>query len=215
MKTFNDLIIEGAWGYDPLQNDGVLDLKSDIITGILEYIYDECFKLIWGGSFEEGDDIPALDGNSAWEVVGIVEYMLEKTIPMNDCYRSDKDPEYEKYYYWWRLKRDKKKDIIDLYSEAIQKCASDEKFINSWSEPESMKKSLKERGNILKKYADLRDQYFQHELDIEKDRVKATIDHVKNPNSIICYGKGKNGKMTWHCEAAPGTKKAIEEVTED
>ena len=210
MKTLNDLIIEGAWGYDPQQSDGALDFRSAMITGILEYIYDECFKRVWSNS--EGIMI---DGNSNWHVIALIEYLFEKTSIMNDIYNPDKDPEYEKYYYWWRLKRDKKKDIIELYSTALQKCASDEQFINSWSEPENMKKSLKERGEFLQKYAKLRDDYFKHELDIEKDRVKTTIAFVKNPKSVISYGKDKNGKCTWHCEAAPGTKKEVEETTED
>ena len=55
-----------------------------------------------------------------------------------------------------------------------------------------MKKSLKKRADILKKYAKLRDDYFQSKLKNEKDRATATAQQVKNPDkkSVAC---GKEG----------------------
>ena len=195
MKSLKQYIYEGAWGYDPQDNDSVLDRRSMLIGGCLEYIYDECFKRIWSNS--EGIDI---NGNSAWEAIGTIEYFFEKMTAFDECYNKDKDKEYDKYYYWWKLKDGKKKDILDLYSRAIEICAEDENFINSWKEPEDMIKSLKKRADILKKYAKLRDEYFKHNLDLEKQRVNATVDCIKNPGKkIVVYGKEPGGKnITWH-----------------
>ena len=184
MRDLKEYMFEGAWGYDPQQTDSALDLRAGINMSILETIYDECFKRVWSNS--EGID---LDGNSAWEAIAQIEYFFEKCTNLFDIH-NEKDPEYEKYYYWWRLKKDKKKDIVDLYSEAIQRCASDDEFINSWKEPDKMRKALTERGKILKKYAKLRDDYFKHELELDKQRTDATIKFVKDPNhKTIAYGK--------------------------
>ena len=189
MKSLIEYITEGAWGYDPQQSDAVLDLRSEMIIKMIESVYDECFKMIWGGAFEEGEEIPKLNGNSAWEVVGTIEYFFEKCSALYDIHIEKGNPEYEKYYYWWKLKENHKKDIIDLYSEAISKCASDEEFINSWKEPEEMRKSLKKRAAILKKYSKFRDDYFKHQIELDKQRTDATIQHIKNPNSTVAYGK--------------------------
>ena len=150
---------------------------------ILETIYDECFKRIWSNS--ENINI---DGNSAWEAIAQIEHFFEKCAEFWS--HGDNDPEYEKYYYWWRLKEDKKKDIIDLYSEAIERCATDEEFINSWKEPDNMKKSLSKRADNLKKYAKLRDEYFNHEAKLDKQKVDATVKFIKDPkNKTVAYGK--------------------------
>jgi hypothetical protein len=136
MRDLKEYMFEGAWGYDPQQTDSALDLRAEINMTILETIYDECFKRVWSNS--EGID---LDGNSAWEAIAQIEYFFEKCANLFDIH-NEKDPEYERYYYWWRLKKDKKKDIVDLYSEVIQRCASDDEFINSWKEPDKMRKAL-------------------------------------------------------------------------
>ena len=45
MKKLSEYIIEeGAWGYDPDQNDSVLDLRGTMNMKIAETIYDECFQ---------------------------------------------------------------------------------------------------------------------------------------------------------------------------
>lgn len=176
MKKFSDFIIEeGAWGYDPDQNDGVLDLRGDMNLKIAEMIYDECFKRVW--SNDEGISI---DGNTCWCVVGTIEYFFEKCKALFEI--SNDEPEYEKYYYWWRLKELKQKDIVDLYSEAISRCNGDAEFIKSWKEPEQMKESLKKRTEILKRYADMRDAYLKKQISNDKHRVDDTINKVNDPN---------------------------------
>ena len=42
MKSLQEFITEGAWGYEPDQNDGTLDLRGDIFGAICELIYDKC-----------------------------------------------------------------------------------------------------------------------------------------------------------------------------
>ena len=180
MKKFSEIINEGAWGYDPEQNDSALDYRGDLNLKILEVIYDEGFKKVHGGAFEEGEEILNLDGNDAWDVISSIEYFFEKCTGLFDL-NMDKLPEYEKYYYWWRLKDLKKKDIIELYSDALSKCGSDKNFISSWSEPEKMKKSLEKRASILKRYIELRDSYFKKQLENDKKRAESTIKFIKNP----------------------------------
>lgn len=177
MKKLSEYIIEeGAWGYDPDQNDSVLDLRGTMNMKIAETIYDECFKRVW--SNDEGISI---SGNTCWDVVGTIEYFFEKCKYLFEI-GNDDEPEYERYYYWWRLKDRKQKDIVDLYSEAISRCNGDKEFIDSWKEPEKMKESLKKRSEILKKYADMRDAYFKKQISNDRHRVDDTINKVNDPN---------------------------------
>ena len=184
MKKLSDHILEeGAWGYDPQQNDSVLDLRGDLHLKILELIYDECHKRVWGGIIEPGENIK-LDGNDKWNVIGTIEFFFERCPYLDDiCINADNNNSYDRYYYWWKLKRDKQKDIIELYSEAIFQLSSDKEFINSWKNPEDMKKSLMLRGEKLKKYAALRDAYFKKQLDNESEQVKDTLNAVQNVES--------------------------------
>lgn len=177
MKKLSEYIIEeGAWGYEPDQSDGCLDLKGDMNLKIAETVYDECFKRVW--SNDEGISI---DGNSCWGVICVIEHFFEKCKYLFEI-GNDDEPEYERYYYWWRLKDLKQKDIVDLYSEAISRCNGDKEFIDSWSEPEKMKESLKKRSEILKKYADMRDTYFKKQISNDRHRVDDTINKVNDPN---------------------------------
>lgn len=182
MKKLSEYIVEeGAWGYEPDQSDGCLDFKGDMNLKIAETIYDECFKYVYGGAFDEGEEVPKLDGNSCWGVICVIEHFFEKCKYLFEI-GNDDEPEYERYYYWWRLKDRKQKDIVDLYSEAISRCNGDKEFIDSWNEPEKMKESLKKRSEILKKYADMRDAYFKKQISNERNRVNDTINKVNDPN---------------------------------
>lgn len=176
MKQLSNLILEGSWGYEPDQGDSVLDLRGDIIEKLLEKIYDECFKRVWSN-----DEDIAISGNSCWDVVGTIEYFFEKCTYLFDIGGRDDDPDYEKYYYWWALENKKHKNIIELYKEAISRCARDKEFIDSWKEPEKMKASIKKRFEILKKYSNYRDEYFRKELDLDKKRVDDVIETGVNP----------------------------------
>lgn len=181
MRNLEEYIInEGAWGYEPEQNDSALDYRSDLNLKMLEIIYDEGFKKVHGGAFEEGEEVPNLDGNDAWDVISSIEHFFEKCTEIFDLNIKD-EPEYEKYYYWWRLKDIKKKDIVELYSDALSKCGSDKSFISSWSDPEKMQKSLEKRTSILKRYISLRDSYFKKQLDNDKKRAESTIKLIKDP----------------------------------
>lgn len=195
MKHFKNFIYEGAWGYDPEQNDSALDYRGDLNLKILEIIYDEGYKKVHGGAFDSDEEVPNLDGNDAWDVISSIEYFFEKCTSLFDLSIKDK-PEYEKYYYWWRLEEIKHKNIVELYSDALSKCANDQNFIDSWKEPNKMKKSLEKRANLLKKYSNLRDEYFQNNLKKDKQRIEATIQHIKKPeNTMVAFGK----KEGWTC----------------
>ena len=45
-----------------------------------------------------------------------------------------------------------------------------------------MKESLKKRGEILKKFADMRDAYFKKQISNDRYRVDDTIKKVNDPN---------------------------------
>lgn len=183
MKKLSEHILEeGAWGYDPQQNDSVLDLRGDLHLKILEMIYDECHKRVWGGLVDPDDPI-TLDGNSKWDVIGTIEFFFERCPYLDDiCINGENKNSYDRYYYWWKLKRDKQKDIIELYSDAIFQISSDKEFIDSWKEPEQMRQSLRMRAEKLKKYAALRDAYFKKQLDNEHERVLDAVNAVENPD---------------------------------
>lgn len=185
MKKLSEHILEeGAWGYDPQQNDSVLDLRGDLHLKILELIYDECHKRIWGGEYGPDEEPIKVDGNSRWDVIGTIEFFFERCTLLDDlCNDEANKNSYDKYYYWWKLKQDKKKDIIELYSDAIFHLSGDKDFIKDWKEPEKMKQSLVVRAEKLKKYAALRDAYFKKQLDNEHERVLDAVNAAENPDS--------------------------------
>lgn len=222
-KLSNYIIEEGAWGYDPQDNDSVLDLRGDLHLKMLELIYDECHKRVWGGVVDPDDPI-TIDGNSKWDVIGTIEFFFERCPYLSDvCINDDNKDSYDRYYYWWKLKKDKQKDIVELYSDAIFQLSGDKKFIEDWKEPEKMRQSLVVRGEKLKKYASLRDAYFKKQLDNENERILDTVNSVENIDSscdkdevvtpveeypnVTTLGDGEYDGALWgHCFVYEGKK---------
>ena len=153
---------EGAWGYEPNQNDGALDLRGDIFYGICEFVYDKCEEGLHNGT------------DYSWEALGNVEFFFESLSDIPDFGIGDKD--FEKYYYWWRLNDLDKKNIVELYGKLLKQCKSDKKWISGWSEPEKMEKSLKKREKNLEKYQKLLDARTAYEKKMDKERESAAKD---------------------------------------
>ena len=160
MKNIKDFILEGAWGYEPDQNDGTLDLRGNIFLSICELIYDKCS----GKDHKSYSDIDV-----AWESLGAIEFFFEELTNIEDFQCGDK--EFDKYYYWFRLMDDKKsKNIIDLYERLLNKCKNDEEWINNWKEPEKMRESLQKREQNLQRYKKLLEDRTEFEKEAAKKR---------------------------------------------
>ena len=153
---------EGAWGYEPDQNDGALDLRGDIFRAICKLVYEKCEE-----GLHKGTDY-------SWEALGNVEFFFESLSDIPDFGIGDKD--FEKYYYWWRLNDLDKKNIVELYGKLLKQCKSDKKWISGWSEPEKMEKSLKKREKNFEKYQKLLDARTAYEKKMDKERESAAKD---------------------------------------
>jgi len=175
MKNIKDYILEGSWGYEPDQNDGTLDLRGDIWLSICELIYDKCNENYKKRSEFETD--------FAWEALGNIEFFFEVLSETKEFGLND-EHEFNKYYYWWRLIDKKKtKNIIELYKKLLNKCKSDEKWIEDWKEPEKIRKSLEKRESILQRYEQLFEERKDYEKELKKQQNNVTF--AKQPEEQI------------------------------
>ena len=167
------ILNEGSWGYEPDDSDSFGDTDCVLKDDIAELVYDSCLDDIKLARKQKSDFDK---GNIYWDVVGIIEKYFD-VIPSFDSFRDEKGQ--EKYYVWWKLIHDKKKNIIKLYREAVEACADAKDWIEEWSEPDKMRKSLAKRKKILAKYEKLLDDKIKHEEKCEKHREKEGIKFPK------------------------------------
>jgi hypothetical protein len=159
MKSLYQYLTEGAWGYEPDQNDGTLDLRGNIFSAMCEMVYDMCSKNPYSKDFAT---------DHAWESLGAIEYFFEEITKMDDFGVGDK--EFDKYYYWWRLIELKQKNIVELYEKLLNTCVNDEKWISGWKEPEKMRESLEKRKNVLNHWKTLITEYKDYQEYLERTR---------------------------------------------
>lgn len=175
MKNIKDFILEGAWGYEPDQNDSTLDLRGDIFFSICELIYDKCNDASehkkWGTEY-------------SWNAIGNIEYFFEELTKMKEFQCGDEN-EFDKYYYWFRLIDKKKtKNIIDLYERLLNRCKKDEKWINDWKEPEKMRDSLEKRAKNLERYKKLLKDQNDFQKEAEKRRKEIDKEDKQSEEQI-------------------------------
>ncbi len=128
IKTFEQYLVEGAWGYGSLDNDYVLDDRDELLKNFIDATLKKCEK-----NNKE-------DGNSAWKTLGLIDSlttMLRSIGQMRIFCRNT--------------------NMLDLYQEAIDVCKSDEKFINDWREPNAMRAALDYAEHKLKAYKSIMD----------------------------------------------------------
>ena len=166
-------MFEGSWGYDPNDGDGPLDMRYDINLSTFELIYDRCKKTI---DSARKSKYPSW----AWDVIGQIEYFFDRATSLDNL-ADEPNKNFEKYDFWWTLKRRKNKDILELYKEALDICEKDKKWINDWKEPDKMKKSIKRRHKILDKYLKIQKQYENNEKRLEKIRKKNEAKSKEEP----------------------------------
>jgi len=200
MKKFGEILNEGAWGYEPDENDGTLDLRGDILFSICELVYDKCSN--------------PTDTQVAWENLGAIESFFEEFTKIEDFSLGDK--EFNKYYYWWRLIDKKKtKNIVLLYEKLLNMCKKDDKWIDDWSEPDKMKESLNKREEVLERWKKLLSDRTEYEKELKNKRnttkqAEATTEVVEgiqesksNPNDwpdVKTLGSGSFEGILWgHC----------------
>ena len=162
MKSLRELC-EGSWGYEPNQNDGTLDLRSVIWRDICETVYDKCKSYITVKKNTSEWDLASW----AWEALGALEYFIDAFTKCDD-FVLDTGREFDRYYYWLRMKEDEKKDIFDLYEKCLIICEDCEKWINDWQDPEAMRQSLEHRRAILETWKRLCSEYVAHERIIKQ-----------------------------------------------
>lgn len=138
MKTLEEFINEGSWGYEPNEGDAPLDLRGDLYRKICELIYDKCEEY-------------SKDSGCAWAALGNIEHFFEEFTKMEGFPLGDKNDS-DKYYYWFRLIDKEHKNIFELYDKLLNQCMGDEKWIEDWKEPDKMRKSLEKRKKISEKY---------------------------------------------------------------
>lgn len=113
IKTFEQYLVEGAWGYGSLDNDYVLDDRDELLKDFIDATLNKCEENNKG------------DGNSAWKTIGLLD-TLSTMLRSIDSFRI--------------FAKDTK--FIELYEEAIKVCKNDKSFIDSWKEPNAMLAAL-------------------------------------------------------------------------
>ena len=109
IKTFEQYLVEGAWGYGSLDNDYVLDDRDKLLKDFINATLQKC------------ESNNKEDGNSAWKTIGLLD-TLSTMLRSIDSFRI--------------FAKDTK--FIELYEEAIKVCKNDKSFIDSWKEPNAM-----------------------------------------------------------------------------
>jgi flagellin-specific chaperone FliS len=167
------MLNEGAWGYEPDDSDSFGYHDSNLKDDIAEMVYDTCLDDIKLARKQKRDFDK---GNIYWNVVGLIEKYFD-AIPSFDSFREEKGQ--EKYYVWWKLIHDRKKNIIKLYREAVEACADAKGWIEEWDKPDKMRKSLAKRKKILAKYEKLLDDKIKQEEKYENYRKKHNFTFPK------------------------------------
>ena len=176
----NNILNEGSWGYEPNDGDGPLDMRYDINLSIFEKIYDRCKKCINNAKKEHY-------ASWAWDVIGQIEYFFDRATGLDNL--ADKpDKKFEKYDFWWKLKSKKKKDILELYKEALDICENDKKWINEWSEPKRIIASLKRRHNFLDKFLKIQEQKDNYEKKLKEKQLKNARKEKEFVPDIVAEG---------------------------
>lgn len=193
---FNSVLNEGSWGYDPNDGDGPLDMRFEINLSTFEQIYDLCKKTL--------DDAKKQHESSwAWDVVGQIEYFFDRATSLDNL-ADEPDKKFEKYDFWWKLQDRKKKDILELYKEALDICEKDKHWINSWREPKRMITSLKRRHRFLDKMLKIKEQKDNYEKKLEEKQVKNNKKQEEVPD-IVAEGFMFEGECCGECGGVGGS----------
>lgn len=113
IKTFEEYLTEGAWGYGSLDNDYVLDDRNELLKNFIDATFKKC---------EENN---SNDGKSAWKTIGLLDSLSTILRSINLFRIFAKDTKF-----------------VELYKEAIKICKNDKTFIDSWEEPNAMTAAL-------------------------------------------------------------------------
>lgn len=192
----NNILNEGSWGYDPNDGDGSLDMRFDINLSTFEQIYDKCKKTL--------DDAKRKHESSwAWDVVGQIEYFFDRATSLDNL-ADDPDKNFEKYDFWWKLQDRKKKDILELYKEALDVCEKDKHWINGWSEPKRMIVSLKRRHKFLDKMLKIQEQKDNYEKKLKEKQAKINKKEKEEVPDIVVEGFMFEGEGCGECGGVGG-----------
>lgn len=188
MKDLKQYIVEGSWGYYPMDGDYPLDMEGEMNLDICRAIYDKCHFLVYEHTVSGDYDHK---GDYCWCAIALTEWYFDRActlweIPHNPKARAGSD----KYYYWWKLAQKEGKNIVELYHDALGFCQADEKWISSWKEPKKMQASLKRREEVLKKYQKLYDAYVEKQRKSDEQKAKAEAEVIASGNAkLLAYGK--------------------------
>lgn len=128
IKTFEQYLVEGAWGYGSLDNDYVLDDRDELLKNFIDATLKKC---------EENNKE---DGNSAWKTIGLIDTLVTMLRSIGELRIFGGET-----------------NMMELYDKAIEICLNDKKFIESWSEPNAMNAALdyaKKKSQAYKRIID-------------------------------------------------------------
>ena len=139
-------LCEGAWGYGILDNDSALDIQSNFAAQCLSVLISNVQNIIVS-------DANPNSASELWSNLGVLIDFLKKykddEIQFNDLYNQ----------------------AVDLATNRLNILLANPQFINMWSEPKSIKESIRK---LLDKMSDLR---YQRE-----------IMNIDDPNKIDPLG---------------------------
>lgn len=193
----NNILNEGSWGYEPNDGDAPLDMRYDINLSIFEKIYDKCKKDVNNAKKEH---YPSW----AWDVIGQIEYFFDRATSLDNL-ADDPNKKFQKYDFWWKLKNKKKKDILELYKEALDICEKDKHWINEWKEPKRMIASLKRRHKFLDKMLKIQEQKDNYEKRIREKQTKNNKQEILIPGDIVTEGFMFENECCGECSGLRGS----------
>lgn len=115
----NDTLNEGAWGYGILDNDSALDNQSEFAS--------QCLSVLSSKISQLNNLNGQIDSQELWSNTGVLIDFLKK-------YKDDEIQFNDNYNY-----------AVELAKSSLNYLLKDSNFINSWSEPRSIKSSIKKQ----------------------------------------------------------------------
>ena len=173
----NSLLEEGAWGYGILDNDSALDAQDKFSKQCLNVLMSKLNQPQIGQSFQDTNDL--------WANLGVLIDFLKK-------YKDDEiqfDDEYN--------------TAVELAKTKLQTLLTNENFLNSWSEPKTMRSKLKKlykEVSMLRYQKEIMNIDDPNKIDPTPTNIGSRLNEDECAGSTTCdasngqYGTKMNGK---------------------
>jgi len=130
MKSLNQYITEGSWGYNPMDGDSPLDFRSELVDNLFTKIVNEFETALNGDKTSVG---------RVWDCIGVGMQFLEILSP--------------KMVFLFENNRIENR-FVNLCKNGFQYLRSQEEWLNGWSDKDKICKGIDKAENDLDKLVD-------------------------------------------------------------